>query len=124
MAQPHTLLAKALATLTEEEQGQVLQALMPAPTLGTQQPGWVGAATASMAGLALGSKRRVTASEGVPTVFQAGSADQASLLVRLPVPLHADLKVWSEANGHSMNMVVRGLLEQFLERQQPRQDAG
>ena len=37
--------------------------------------------------------------------------------MRLPATLHAELKTWSEQHGHSMNTVVRGLLERFLESQ-------
>jgi len=117
MTQPHTLLAKALATLSDEEQGQVLKSLLPVPTFGTQHPGWSGEATASQAGIALGHKEPMMAAYAQHFQQLVGSADQASLLVRLPASLHAELKVWSEANGHSMNTVVRGLLERFLEAQ-------
>ena len=118
MTRPHTLLAKALATLTDEEQGQVLQSLLPVPTFGGQPPSWASEATAAMAGVALSRKEEVLGAYGVQQFQQqTGSAEQASLLVRLPAPLHAELKTWSEANGHSMNTVVRGLLERFLDGQ-------
>ena len=119
MSKPHTLLAKALATLTPEEQGQVLQALLPVPTFGgQQQPTWSTEATAAMAGMSIGRKAEVLAAYGGQQVrLQQGAAEQVSLLVRLPAPVHADLKSWSESNGHSMNTVVRGLLERFLDAQ-------
>ena len=94
------LLARALGTLTEEEQATVLKVLLPIPTFGLASTGWLAQGTAALAAAQLG--QRVPASES------------ASLLVRLPGETHARLKAWSEANGHSMNTVVRGLLERFL----------
>jgi predicted HicB family RNase H-like nuclease len=67
--------------------------------------------------MALGFQQDVVAHT---TRVSGGS--QASLLVRLPAPLHAQLKAWSESNGYSMNTVVTGLLERFL-RSQPPQSA-
>lgn len=119
MTQPHTLLARALATLTDEEQGQVLKSLLPVPTFGVQHPGWSSQATAARAGKVLGRKEEVDGAYVVrlQQLFQqqVGVGDQSSLLVRLPASLHGELKAWSEANDHSMNTVVRGLLERFLE---------
>ncbi len=120
MTQPHTLLARALATLTDEEQGQVLQSLLPLPSFGVQHPGLSSEATAAMAGMAIGGKKEVLAAYGLQLLRQqGGSPEQVSLLVRLPAPLHAELKAWSESNGHSMNTVVRVLLERFLVAQRP-----
>jgi hypothetical protein len=118
MTQPHALLAKALATLTHEEQGQVLKSLLPVPTFGFEHPGWSSEATAAMAGAAMGRQEEVLATYRVQQLREAtGSSQQVSLLVRLPASVHADLKSWSERHGHSMNTVVRGLLERFLEAQ-------
>lgn len=116
-ASPHMLLAKALATLSEDEQGRVLKALLPVPAFGGQHEGWASEATAAMAGIAVGRRDEVVATYVVQRGVRPTAGDQVSLLVRLPAPLHAQLKEWSEAHGHSMNTVVRGLLERFLSSQ-------
>jgi len=117
MPEPHALLAKALLTLSTEEQGDVLKALLPTPTFGSQPPNWVSESTAAMAGMAMGRKDEVVAAYGVRQLVDRPGPEQSSLLVRLPTALHTELKTWSEENGHSMNTVVRGLLERFLEAQ-------
>lgn len=123
MTQPHTLLARALATLSDEEQGQVLQSLLPMPTLAVQHPGSLSAATARMAATALGRQDEVLETYRVQQLREAaGSSQQMSLLVRLPASVHAELKTWSEEHGHSMNTVVRGLLDRFLEGQPASKD--
>lgn len=39
--------------------------------------------------------------------------------VRFPVPLYERLKQWCEQNNFPMAVVVRGLVERFLEEQAP-----
>jgi predicted HicB family RNase H-like nuclease len=71
-----------------------------------------------MAGMTLGRKDDVAAAYRVLQFQQqVSSPEQASLLVRLPAAIHAELKDWAESHGHSMNTVVRGLLERFLDAQ-------
>jgi predicted HicB family RNase H-like nuclease len=71
-----------------------------------------------MAGMTLGRKDDVAAAYRVLQFQQQVSpSEQVALLVRLPAHLHAELKNWAESNGHSMNTVVRGLLERFLDGQ-------
>ena len=101
---PHALLAKALRTLTDEEQGVVLQHVLS----GLGLPGSPAAVpferTAARAALAV-----ELASQS------AAGGEKVGLLVRLPSTTHGRLKAWCDSNGHSMNVVVRGLIEQFLD---------
>ena len=110
---PHTLLARALASLSEDEQGEVLKSLLHGPSFSGHRAGLTSAPTAAMAGIALGREVDVVAAYALQNL-RPSSGEQTSLLVRLPAPLHAQLKEWSESHGHSMNTVVRGLLERFL----------
>lgn len=98
---PHELLAKALRTLTDEEQGVVLSKLVPFAGLGPGSTSWLlQQATPTQASLSLSEKD-----------------DKVGLLLRLPAPSHAALKQWADEHGHSMNVVVRGLIERFLSEQ-------
>ena len=104
---PHALLAKALQSLTLEEQGVVLKGLL-APTL----------ALGSLRGtrvyrVGLGERPPATLVGEMDPFDKLG--DRVGLLIRLPAPTHRALKQWSDDNGHSMNVIVRGLVEQFLE---------
>lgn len=105
---PYVLLTRALRTLTEEEQGIVMKSLLnffPAPS----RPGaaWpqVAAAASSDQGAVL------SVATGLP---RPGDADKVAFLLRLPAPTHEALKSWAEEHGHSMNVVMRGLVERFL----------
>ena len=46
--------------------------------------------------------------------------DKVGFLLRLPSSTHAALKAWADEHGHSMNVVVRGLVERFLDDQRAR----
>jgi hypothetical protein len=106
---PHALLAKALRTLDDEEQGVVLQHLLPTRGLpGGPAPSVLFEPTAARAALALELASR-----------PAPGGEKVALLVRLPSRTHGRLKLWCDTNGHSMNVVVRGLIEQFLDGQPP-----
>ena len=102
-APAHTLLAQALRTLTDEEQGIVLSTLL--------------SATGPRVDAA--SYRRVVADRwrGAVPITDEQPLDKVGFLLRLPSGTHQALKVWADENGHSMNVVVRGLVERFLEDQ-------
>jgi hypothetical protein len=103
--EPHVLLAKALRTLTDEEQAVVLQHVLPIL-------GLAGGPVSSLTS-------RPTAARAALAVELAGQSpaggDKVGLLVRLPSRTHGRLKTWCDSNGHSMNVVVRGLVEHFLD---------
>ena len=100
-ADPHALLAKALRSLSDEEQAAVLRLL---PFAG------IGPSPAPVA--------RAAAREAVTEALVAERADdKVGFLLRLPASTHAALKEWADAHGHSMNVVVRGLVERFLDEQ-------
>lgn len=102
---PHALLAKALRTLTDDEQGVVLQHVLPILGLsGGPAPSVPSQPTTARAALAV-----ELAAQSAP------GGDKVGLLVRLPTATHGRLKTWCDNNGHSMNVVVRGLVEQFLD---------
>jgi hypothetical protein len=102
-ATPARLLLKAIRSLPVEEQDVVLQYVLErdpdrAPRL-------------SRGALALGGE-----------MPEAGAFASASPLrtfpVRLPEPLYDRLKTWSEEHEFPMAVVVRGLLERFLDAQE------
>ncbi|CAA9348437.1 MAG: hypothetical protein AVDCRST_MAG07-2842 [uncultured Frankineae bacterium] len=127
MDDPHVLLARALGSLSPEEQGEVLKSLLPTPLTAAPQlstshvaashlatslsgatPGaWLAQSVASRAAVALQLEDELSRPR----------AEKVGLLVRLPAQTHRRLKEWSDSHGHSMNVVVRGLVEQFLDAQ-------
>lgn len=62
---------------------------------------------------------RPMAARAALTVELAGRStrggDKVGLLVRLPSETHGRLRSWCDGNGHSLNVVVRGLIEHFLD---------
>lgn len=102
----HVLLARALRTLDDEEQGTVLRNLLPVAGVPGGGAGWLREAMAQRTAFTLG-----LASQTSP------SGDRVGLLVRLPEATHVALKAWADANGYSMNVIVRGLIERFLAEQ-------
>ncbi len=102
---PHELLAKALRTLTDEEQGVVLSKLLPVAGLAPGSTSWLlQQASSAQASLSL-------------SLSLSEKDDKVGLLLRLPAPTHAALKQWADEHGPSMNVVVRGLIERFLSEQ-------
>ena len=103
-AQGWTLLAKALRSLSNDELAVVLDEVM-APDAGRL--------------LFLESHGM---SPNLPTLFRSRRAEAGApepmlvgFLLRLPPARHAALKSWCETNGYSMAVVVRGLVERFLD---------
>jgi hypothetical protein len=98
------LLLKAVRTLPQREQDQVLRGLFrsalaePVPPTRAGQP-----------------PSMIMLSESPPAIGAPGQS--AMLPVRLPPELHERLRRWSTAHGFSMAGVVRGLVERFLDQQ-------
>ena len=102
--EPYVLLAKALRTLTDVEQGVVLSSLLPALPLGATTTTWLGTATARQARVSM-------------WLADEATGDKVGFLLRLPAQTHAALKAWADEHGHSMNVVVRGVVQRFLDGQ-------
>jgi hypothetical protein len=101
-----TLLAKALRSLTDEEQAVVLREVF-----------------GQEAGRLLSLEPAVIPAHSLPGLFPWAPGDEAQqpeptvvgFLLRLPPAKHAALKTWCESHGYSMTVVVRGLIDRFLE---------
>jgi hypothetical protein len=107
------LLLKAVRSLTQREQDQVLVALfrcVPEPV--TFEPS--GTFTRRLPGPSVPADV-VMLSQSGPPLEMSGPA--AMLPVRLPPELHERLRGWSGQHGFSMASVVRGLVERFLDEQ-------
>ncbi len=96
------LLLKAIRSLPEEEQDEVLKGLFRRSLSPTDEPVFSG---------------------GDITVAPSPSFDVAKqttqqLLVRLPADLHDRLRGWATSHGFSMAAIARGLVERFLDEQE------
>lgn len=110
----YALLSRALRTLTDDEQGVVMRSLLsrsmfPAPWPGIRQP-------APPASVARTSEPAAEISMS-KSFFREQDADKVGFLLRLPASTHQGLKTWADEHGHSMNVIVRGLVERFLDEQ-------
>jgi hypothetical protein len=104
------LLLKALDNLEPAERGEVLehlvgQALSPGPAL-------------PLAGRNVVPGRATQLEFSIPMELALPATGQRTFPVRLPERNHARLKAWCEAHGFPMSVVVRGLLERFLDQQE------
>jgi hypothetical protein len=106
------LLLKAVRSLPQREQDQVLVALFRCVPEGTEfaPPGTF---TRRLPGPSMPAD--VVFSHGTPPIEMTGPV--AMLPVRLPPELHERLRRWSTEAGFSMASVVRGLTERFLDAQ-------
>jgi hypothetical protein len=106
------LLLKAVRSLPQREQDQVLVALFRCVPEGTEfaPPG-----TFSRRLPGPSMPPDVVLSHGTPPIEMTGPV--AMLPVRLPPELHERLRRWSTDAGFSMASVVRGLIERFLDEQ-------
>jgi hypothetical protein len=105
------LLLKAVRSLTEREQDQVLVALFRCVPEGTEFAS-MGTFTRRLPGPSMPAD--IVFSHGMPPLEEGPTA---MLPVRLPPELHERLRRWSTEAGFSMASVVRGLVERFLDEQ-------
>jgi hypothetical protein len=106
------LLLKAVRSLAEREQDQVLVALFRCVPEGTEfaPPGTF---TRRLPGPSMPAD--IVFAHGTPPNEMTGPV--AMFPVRLPPELHERLRRWSTEAGFSMASVVRGLVERFLDEQ-------
>jgi hypothetical protein len=107
------LLLKAIRSLPQEEQDEVLRSIIGRAFAPPGPPSPLHA----MAGEHLhlgGPDFAMTVGPSVETAKQM----TAPLLVRLPADLHDRFRRWSTTNGFSMAAVARGLIERFLNDQE------
>jgi hypothetical protein len=106
------LLLKAVRSLPQREQDQVLVALFRCVPEGAEfaPPGTF---TRRLPGPSMPTD--VVFSHGMPPIEMTGPV--AMLPVRLPPDLHERLRRWSTDAGFSMASIVRGLIERFLDEQ-------
>jgi hypothetical protein len=109
------LLLKAIRSLPPKEQDEVLRTLL-------------GRSLGESPSISGSMHRHVALEEsltGVMTSVTPGPPEDivkqmsVSLLVRLPEHLHARFRKWSIEHGFSMAAVARGLVERFLDEQEP-----
>ena len=96
------LLLKAIRSLPEAEQDEVLKGLFRRSLKPTDEPFFSGG--------------EVTVAPGPP--FDVAKQTTQPLLVRLPIDLHDRLRQWATSHGFSMAAIARGLVERFLDEQE------
>ena len=113
---PENLLLKAIRSLPQDEQDEVLRSII-GQTFGT--PG----GSSPLQGLEVFGAAPDFTMVPVPP-FDPVKQMTAPLLVRLPADLHDRFRRWSTTNGFSMAAVARGLIERFLNQQEAQRAAG
>ncbi|HEY5197346.1 MAG TPA: hypothetical protein VIJ51_10015 [Solirubrobacteraceae bacterium] len=104
------LLLKAVETLEPEERAAVLESLVGLALAPTDPAGF-----APILGPAQARQVAFTARMG----GAPPAAGQRMFPVRLPERDHGRLKAWCDGHNFSMAVVVRGLIERFLDQQEP-----
>lgn len=107
------LLLKAIRSLPQEEQDEVLRSIIGQAFTSSGRPSPLHAIS--------GEHLHVGGPDFSMTLdppVEAAKQMVAPLLVRLPADLHDRLRRWSTTNGFSMAAVARGLIERFLNDQE------
>jgi hypothetical protein len=104
------LLLKAIRSLPQEEQDEVLRSIIGRAFASPAEPSPLHTVDVFTAG------PDVTVFPGPPV--DVVKQMTAPLLVRLPADLHDRFRRWSTTNGFSMAAVARGLIERFLNDQE------
>jgi hypothetical protein len=106
------LLTKALRTLCEEDEATVLAFLLERAPM---SPGSYSMLPARSLTLDVYRDPAAWGAAGL-----AAKGPLRTIPFRLPEPLYERLKHWSEENGFPMAVIVRGLIERFLDDQEAR----
>jgi hypothetical protein len=133
MSELMRLLLKAVRSLPQDEQDTVLTELLGAKVVGRRpeppsgqaprgDPGWASLASVEVKRVSLGREPGEPLSAFSPQL-RAG-APWRMVPTRLSVEQYDRLKQWCQAHGFAMAVVLRGLVERFLDEQAPRPKPG
>jgi hypothetical protein len=133
MSELMRLLLKAVRSLPQDEQDTVLTELLgarvvggrPEPSSGQSprgDPAWASLASMAVQRVSLGWEPGEPLSAFSPQM--RGGGPWQTVPTRLSVEQHERLKQWCQANGFTMAVVLRGLVERFLEEQARRPKPG
>jgi hypothetical protein len=135
MSELMRLLLKAVRSLPQDEQDTVLTELLGAKVVGGRpeppsgqsprlDPAWASLTSVEVRRVSLGRKAGEPLSVFSPQL-RAGGPWQ-TVPTRLSVEQYDRLKHWCQAHGFAMAVVLRGLVERFLDEQarRPKPDSG
>src|SRR3954465_1216111 len=103
-------LAQLLETLTSEERQEITSWLLTTRAF---------AGRAGAGHWLAGPELRQGGATALARALSVGEESQL-VTIRLPADRHAELRAWCAGHGFTMAAVVRGLVERFLDAQQPK----
>jgi hypothetical protein len=133
MSELMRLLLKAVRSLPQDEQDTVLTELLGAKVVGGRpeppsgrssrdDPAWASLASMEVQRVSLGLEPGAPLNAFSPQLRAGGP--WRTVPIRLSVEQYDRLKQWCQANGFAMAVVLRGLVERFLDEQAPRPKPG
>jgi hypothetical protein len=108
-----------LETLPQQERQEITTWLLKLGHTRPTTPAGFGVAWSSDPSLQVHPTEVVSRAQRLTSALPAGE-DSQLVTLRLPAERHAELRAWCTDHGFTMAAVIRGLVERFLEQQEPK----